>query len=114
MNWARAGNASDFAEGKGRTLRLQGRRIAIFRYADQFYALDAVCPHTGADLGLGRVKNRRVTCPDHGWTFDLSTGCMPGADEIAVRSFPVKIEGEQVFVELGGAGAGALDREQPG
>jgi nitrite reductase (NADH) small subunit len=107
MKWTRVGAASDFVEGKGRSLRIEGRRIAIFRYADQLYALDAVCPHTGADLGPGRVKNRRVSCPDHGWTFDLSTGCMPGAEEIAIRTFPVKVEGEQVFVDLGRAGGPA-------
>ncbi|MDP3936856.1 MAG: Rieske 2Fe-2S domain-containing protein [Deltaproteobacteria bacterium] len=114
MKWTRIGAASDFAEGKGRTLRLQGRRIAIFRYADELYAIDAVCPHTGADLGLGRVKNRRVSCPEHGWTFDLSTGCMPGAKEIAVQTFPVKIDGEQLFVDIAGPAETAGNRGQPG
>lgn len=91
---------NEFSEEKGQTLRIRGRRVAIIRYDDQLYALDAVCPHTGADLGLGRVKNGRVTCPEHGWTFDLGTGCMPGTSDIAVRTFPVKTEGESVFVAL--------------
>ena len=74
--------------------------MAIFRHADRFYALDAVCPHSGADLGPGRVRRGRVTCPDHGWTFDLATGCMPGMDEIRVSTFPVKVEGGSVLVEV--------------
>ncbi len=100
MAWIRVGKADEFSEGKGRTLRIRSRRVAIIRYENEFYALDAVCPHTGADLGLGRVKNGRVTCLDHGWTFDLDTGCMPGTKDIAVRTFPVKTEGENVFVAL--------------
>lgn len=114
MNWKRVGDAKEFAEGTGRTLRLEGRRIAVFRHADEIYALDAVCPHTGGDLGLGRVKNCRVICPDHGWTFDLKTGCMPGSMEIGVQTFPVKIEGDQVFVDVSRAGRGAVEREYPG
>ncbi len=100
MVWIRVGRAEEFSDGKGRTLRIRSRRVAIFRHDDQLYALDAACPHTGADLGLGRVKNGRVTCPEHGWTFDLGTGCMPGTKEIAVRTFPVKTEGESIFVAL--------------
>lgn len=117
MKWTPVGRASDFVEGKGRSLRLDGRRVAIFRLGEEFYALDAVCPHTGADLGLGRVKNRRVSCPDHGWTFELSTGCMPGAEEIAVRTFPVKVEGGQVLVridEVDGGRGRTPDRGHPG
>jgi nitrite reductase (NADH) small subunit len=62
--------------------------------------MDARCPHSGADLGPGRVHECRVTCPDPGWTFDLSTGCMPGMEEIAVRVYPVKEEGGSVFVDM--------------
>lgn len=100
MEWTRAGGAEDFTEGRGRTVRLWGRRVAIFRHGGRLHALDARCPHSGADLGLGRVDSGRVTCPDHGWTFDLASGCMPGMEEIAVRTWPVKEEGGSVFVSL--------------
>ena len=100
MEWTRAGAAEDFTEGRGRTVRLWGRRVAIFRHEGRLHALDARCPHSGADLGLGRVHLGRVTCLDHGWTFDLASGCMPGMEEIAVRTWPVKEEGESVFVSL--------------
>jgi nitrite reductase (NADH) small subunit len=100
MRWMRAGLLDEFTQEKGRTLRLRGRRVAFFRLEDRVYALDAFCPHSGVDLGLGRVHRGRVTCPDHGWTFDLATGCMPGMEEIAVRTYPVKIEGGEVFVVL--------------
>jgi nitrite reductase (NADH) small subunit len=96
----RAGLLNEFTQEKGRTLQLRGRRVAFFRQEDRVYALDAYCPHSGVDLGLGRVQRGRVTCPDHGWTFDLATGCMPGMEEIAVRSYAVKVEDGEVFVVL--------------
>ena len=100
MEWTRAGAAEDFTEGRGRTVRLWGRRVAIFRHEGRLHALDARCPHSGADLGLGRVHLGRVTCPDHGWTFDLASGCMPGMEENAVRIYPVKEEAGVVFVSV--------------
>ncbi len=100
MEWTRAGAADEFAEGKGRTVRLWGRRVAIFRHGGRLHAIDARCPHSGADLGPGRVHEGRVTCPDHGWTFDLSTGCMPGMEEIAVSVHPVREEHGSVFVSI--------------
>ncbi|OGP83378.1 MAG: hypothetical protein A2Y95_00435 [Deltaproteobacteria bacterium RBG_13_65_10] len=100
MRWTRAGMLQEFTQGCGRTLQLGGRRVAFFRQEDRLYALDAFCPHSGADLGLGQVHLGRVTCVEHGWTFDLATGCMPGMEEIAVRTYPVRLEGEEVFVSL--------------
>jgi nitrite reductase (NADH) small subunit len=100
MEWTRAGAADEFAEGAGRTVRLWGHRVAIFRHGGRLHAIDARCPHSGGDLGPGRVHAGCVTCPDHGWTFDLSTGCMPGMEEIAVRVHPVKEEGGSVFVAI--------------
>jgi nitrite reductase/ring-hydroxylating ferredoxin subunit len=110
--WACA--RGDIAEGRGRTLRLQGLRVAVFRDQNRTYAIDAVCPHSGADLGEGRVQHGRVTCPEHGWTFDLATGCMPNMEEIAVRTYPVKIENEDVFVCLPVRGARASTRRRSG
>lgn len=102
MRWTRIGTRQDFTEGTGRTLRLKGIRIAIFRKDDRFYAVDAICPHAGADLGSGRLRRGQVICPDHGWRFDLVTGQMPGMEEIAIRTFPIKVDEECVFISLPG------------
>lgn len=71
---------------------LNNREIALFNIDGIIYALDDACPHEGASLGAGEMKEGCVSCPLHGWTFEVSTGnCinMPGVDaekiELAVE-----------------------------
>ena len=51
--------------------KINGQRIVLFRGTQgQAHALDARCPHRGANLALGRLKDGCITCPYHGWRFD--------------------------------------------
>ena len=74
----RVGRAADVPLFEGRSVSLAGHRVAIFRLADGFVALDAACPHAGGPLSDGIVADRCVTCPLHGWRFDLRTGAPAG------------------------------------
>jgi nitrite reductase (NADH) small subunit len=90
----------DVPPGEGRAITLDGRRIAIFRAAAGWYALDAVCPHQGGPLADGIVCDRSVTCPLHERRFDLRTGEPLSAGD-GVAAHAVEIRGERVFVTLG-------------
>jgi len=64
---------------RGRTTRgtVLGRRIALYRTTNgRLYALDARCPHLGADLGDGEVQGVCLVCPFHKWRFDGSGRCV--------------------------------------
>jgi len=74
--------------------------VALFRVEDNFYALDGVCPHAGGPLGEGTLNGCVVTCPWHGWQFDVSTGQHSLNADIVHASFPVKIENDDVYVEI--------------
>lgn len=74
--------------------------VAVFRTADdRVFALDDRCPHKGGPLSEGIVHGTQVTCPLHAWVFDLSTGLAQGADEGAVTTYPVRIEGGRILIE---------------
>lgn len=73
-----AGRASDVPLLEGRSVTVAGRRVAIFRLPGRFVALDAACPHSGGPLSDGIVGDNCVTCPLHGWRFDLRTGAAAG------------------------------------
>jgi nitrite reductase (NADH) small subunit len=68
------GRAADVPMLEGRSVTVAGRRIAVFRTPDGFRAIEGRCPHAGGPLADGIVADRCVTCPLHGWRFDLTTG----------------------------------------
>ena len=76
----RIGRASDVPLLEGRSVGILGRRIAVFRVVDGWRALDARCPHEGGPLADGIVADNCVTCPLHGWRFDLASGNAVNAD----------------------------------
>ncbi len=93
---------AELAAGQGAMVELQGKKIAIFNVDGAFYAMDDTCTHAGGPLSEGELDGTVVTCPWHGATFDVKTGCVhgpPASD--GVRSYEVKIEGEDVLVKVG-------------
>jgi nitrite reductase (NADH) small subunit len=52
----------------------EGRIFAVFNVAGQIHVLDGICPHAGGPLGKGHLQGSIVTCPWHGWQFDVSSG----------------------------------------
>lgn len=95
-------DAAALPSGKGETIELAGRRIAVFNIGGEFYALDDECPHRGGPLGSGWVDAEacQVTCPLHGWAFDLKAGAGVTVPARPVRSHPVRVVDGKVEVAL--------------
>ena len=75
--------------------------IAVFRtFDDRLFAIEDRCPHKNGPLSQGIVHDGCVTCPLHNWVINLATGKAQGADEGVTRTFPVKQEGDTVFLAL--------------
>jgi nitrite reductase/ring-hydroxylating ferredoxin subunit len=99
-------DAGEIENGKGKIVRAGGTTLAIFRIGDEFFALDNFCLHRGGPLGEGELDGYNLTCPWHGWTYDVRTGSFEIIPPLKVRTFPVKREGETILVELDGTKAG--------
>jgi nitrite reductase (NADH) small subunit len=78
----------------------RGRRIALFNAGGAFYAIDNACRHLGGSLGAGEIYGTRVVCPLHGWEYDFTTGANLDDPEMRVACFAVKLEGNDVFIEI--------------
>ena len=93
------GRAADIPLLEGRSVTVGGRRIAIFRTPDGLRAIGGACPHAAGPLADGIVADRCVTCPLHGWRFDLLTGegSAPGA---RVETFEVEERDGGVWLRL--------------
>ena len=105
--WVQVGTTSDFPIDGGSTIKYGKTQIAVFNFASrgQWYATQNMCPHRKAFvLSRGMVGDAsgtpKVACPLHKKTFSLETGESLQDEDYNIRTFPVKIEGESVFLEL--------------
>ena len=91
---------SELPIGQARLVHADGRRIALFRLdAERVYAVDNACPHEGYPLVQGDLSGCVLTCVWHNYKFDLRDGsCLMGEED--VESFPVRVEGGLVHVEV--------------
>ena len=91
-----------------RVLRAAQGDIALFRPAPQrVFALADRCPHKGGPLSQGIVSGDSVTCPLHGWNIQLDSGQACAPDVGCARTYPVQLRGDEVWMSLAPALAGA-------
>ena len=87
--------------GEGKVVDTEGQPIALFNVDGIFSAIDNTCTHVGGPLGEGALVGDSVSCPWHGAGFNVKTGeCQGGPAASDVKSFPVKVEGNDVLIEL--------------
>ena len=99
MSWVLIGSITDIPRRGARCVETPHGKIAVFRTAeDRVFAIEDHCPHRGGPLSQGIVHGAAVTCPLHNWTISLETGKALGADEGSVRTIPLKVEGERLFI----------------
>lgn len=100
MTWIDIGALEDIPAQGARVVKTAQGCVAVFRTADdRVFALNDRCPHKGGPLSEGIVHGTSVTCPLHAWVFSLETGLATGADEGAVASFPVRVEGGRILLD---------------
>ncbi|MDA3960158.1 MAG: Rieske (2Fe-2S) protein [Planctomycetota bacterium] len=98
LRWEAVGKAADWTDDQGRVVAIGARRIAVFKHQAGWYALKDSCPHANLPIADGAVSGGAVTCPFHGWTFDLATGAGPGDSKVAC--YPVR-ERDDGMIEVG-------------
>lgn len=99
-SFRRVASVKDIPEGGGKSLRVDGKEIAVFNLGGEFHAIGDICPHMGGPLGEGTVDGENVICPWHGWTFCIKTGNFAAHPGSGVDGYPVKVEGEDIYVEF--------------
>jgi nitrite reductase (NADH) small subunit len=87
-------------EGEGKTVVLGNKLIAVFQVKGEVFAIDDVCPHMGASLSGGYVEDGIVTCPWHAWRFRLADGVWADNPRIKIGCYPVRVEGDQVQIQV--------------
>ena len=93
---------SAIREGRGKAFTVNGRRIAIFNENGEYYAVDNTCPHALGSLGRGRIRGGIAVCPVHGYAYDTTTGECQTDPRLAIRTYPVVVEAEEIKVDVSG------------
>ena len=103
-DWIDACRVSDCPQGSVVEVIVEGNIVAIANVSGEFHAMDGICAHQGGPLGKGRLEGCRLTCPWHGWQYDVTSGQQLTAASIVQRTFRVREVGGTIQVELGAAG----------
>jgi len=99
-DFIRVSGTADVTPGHGIVAEVNGKTLAVFNVEGIFYAIDNTCVHRGGPLGEGDVEGNVVTCPWHGWEYNVTTGECVNNPSAKVAVYQVKVEGNDVKVLL--------------
>jgi nitrite reductase (NADH) small subunit len=98
--WHRIASVAECPPGQCLETVAGDRIVALYNVGGEFHALDGVCPHQGGPLGKGRLEGCIVTCPWHGWQFDVQTGQHQLSATIRQERIEVRVDGADVLANL--------------
>ncbi|HKZ06971.1 MAG TPA: Rieske (2Fe-2S) protein [Methylomirabilota bacterium] len=97
----RVASLSELVPGRPIGMDVDGARLVLARVGETVYACGDTCTHRGGFLSEGRLSGPRLSCPLHGWTYDVRTGqCVLPTRGGSVPVYSVRIDGDSVFVEI--------------
>ena len=100
MPFVLAAKIAEIPAGTIREFRPAGKTVAIANVGGKFYAINNTCLHRAGPLGQGSLQGKIVTCPWHGWEYDVTTGKLVQNANMGVASYPTEVRGEEVFVDV--------------
>ena len=101
--WHYAAKAGEVEDDVPSLVVVGDRQIALCRIGEDFYAVDNICTHEYACFTDGFIEGDEIECPLHQARFDIRSGApkSPPATE-ALQTYPVKREGDDLFVQVEG------------
>ena len=99
-NFVKVSSTGDLKPGENKVVDVNGTEVALFNVDNEFFAISNTCLHRGGPLGEGFLEGDTVTCPWHGWRFNVKTGVSPVVPTAKVQTYQVKLEGDNVMVAV--------------
>ena len=100
LQFVRVASVADVEPGTGKVVEAGGRAVALFNVDGTFYAIDNTCLHRGGPVGEGDLDGVVVTCPWHGFQYDVTTGRNVFDPEVGLATYPVRVVDENVLIAL--------------
>ncbi|HYS92470.1 MAG TPA: Rieske (2Fe-2S) protein [Candidatus Acidoferrales bacterium] len=97
----RAASLAEVPPGRCMLTEVNGTRVVLARVGERVYACADTCSHRGGPLSEGKLAGPRLTCPWHGWMYDVRTGqCLLPARGSAIATYSVRVEGDEIWIEV--------------
>jgi len=93
------GKTSDIEEGKLVHITASGKELVVTKLDGNYYAIDNICTHAGAELHEGELSNSELTCPWHGAKWDINLISFPQKLK-PLQSHRVSVENDTLFIEV--------------
>ena len=90
----------EIAPGTGRQVIVNERWVGLFNIKGEYHAIDNLCLHRGGPLCEGPIAGTIVTCPWHGWQYDVTTGTLIQDPIVGVSRHETRVVGDEVQVRL--------------
>ncbi len=100
MAFLRTARKDEIPAGSIREFQVEGATIAVANVEGKFFAINNTCLHRGGPLAEGELNGKVVTCPWHGWQYDVTTGKLTMNPTVGVNCYPVEVRGDDVFVDI--------------
>lgn len=100
MDFVTVARTTELLPGQCKVVEAAGRQIALYNVGGTFYATDNTCKHRGGPLGEGELEGNIVTCPWHGWQWDVTTGRSEFNPATAVACYETRVEGDEVKIAV--------------
>src|SRR5262245_52791906 len=93
---------ADVADGQLRAFAVAGVTwpVIVTRVAGELFAVPGGCPHEDVELADGELDGQTITCPGHGYQFDLSSGRCTHDAALELRRYPITVIGDELWVDL--------------
>ncbi len=92
---------SQLAEGGVKAVKVLARNIAVFKIDGVLYGLEADCKHMRASIAHGKIDGTIITCPAHGWRYDLTTGECLNEPWAKLKRYPIEVDAGNIYVTIG-------------
>ncbi|HET6372505.1 MAG TPA: non-heme iron oxygenase ferredoxin subunit [Candidatus Polarisedimenticolia bacterium] len=96
----KAAKAADLKPGSVMTVEVGGKSLALCNADGRYFALDNTCLHRGGPIGEGFLDGNIVTCPWHGWQYDVTNGQATMNPALRLACYATKVEGDDVLIEV--------------
>ena len=83
-----------------KVVSVAGKEILLVNVKGVIYAVENECPHQGSPLSAAVVKDGYLSCPRHGYRFNLTDGSCADHPECILATFPVQLDGDDILVGL--------------